>query len=100
MSTRSADPMFAADSSFLDALESWFRARPEILVLIRHTCAAGSKDLEFFTSFAAFSDRIRQLRQVTSVVAFRQPQLPLRGVLTKTFIASCMRNIPDGSEFL
>lgn len=35
----------ATDSNFLDTLESWLRARPEILVMIRYSRAAGSKDV-------------------------------------------------------
>jgi hypothetical protein len=32
--------------------------------------------------------------------ALRDTGSKLRGVVTDTFIASCMRDIPDGSEFL
>lgn len=90
----------AADSNFVATLESWLRDRTEILVLIRYSRAAGNKDFEFFSSFAALSNRIRQLPPSTSIIAFGQTQLPLRGVVTDGFIASCMRAIPDGSEFL
>jgi hypothetical protein len=107
MSTHASDPgphsghiASTADANFLDKLESWLRARPEILVLIRYSHAAGNKDFELFSSFAALSNRIRQLPPSTSIVAFRTPQLPLRGVVTESFVASCTNHIPDGSEFL
>jgi hypothetical protein len=90
----------ATDPSFLGTLENWLRDLPEILVLIRYSHAAGNKDFEFFSSFGTLSNRIRQLPPRTSVVAFRQPQLPLRGVVDECFIASCLSRIPDGSEFL
>ena len=90
----------ATDPKFLGTLESWLRDLPEILVLIRYSHAAGNKDFEFFSSFGTLSNRIRQLPPRTSVVAFRQPQLPLRGVVDECFIASCLSRIPDGSEFL
>jgi len=36
----------------------------------------------------------------TSIIAFGQPQLPLRGIVTESFVASCVSYIPDGLEFL
>ena len=69
-------------------------------MLIRYSHAAGSKDFELFTLFATLSKRLRQLSPQTSVIAFRQPQLPLRGVVNEEFITKCLANISDGAEFL
>jgi len=99
-SARLERAMSAADSKFLEMLRSWLCARPQILLLIRYSNAAGNKDFEFFSSFEALSNRIRQLPPSTSIIAFRQPQLPLRGIVTESFVASCVSHIPDGSEFL
>jgi hypothetical protein len=90
----------ATDPKFLGTLESWLLSLSEILVLIRYSAAAGSKDFELFASFVALSKRIRQLPPRTSIVAFRQPQAPLRGVVDEDFVASCLSCVPDGSEFL
>jgi hypothetical protein len=90
----------AIDTKFLGTLESWLRDLPEILVLIRYSHAAGNQDFEFFSSFGTLSNRIRQLPPRTSIVAFRQPQLPWRGLVDECFIADCLSRIPDGSEFL
>jgi len=94
------NPASATDPGFLGTLESWLSRLPEILVLIRYSAAAGNKDFEFFSSFGALSNRIRQLPPSTSIIAFRRPQLPLRGVVDEGFIASCLSDVPDGSEFL
>jgi hypothetical protein len=88
------------DPKFLGMLESWLQSQPEILVLIRYSHAAGSRDFEFFSSFRALADRIRELPPLTSVIAFRQPQLPLRGVVDDEFISRCLSSIPDGFEYL
>jgi len=85
---------------FLGTLESWLSSQHEILVLFRYSHAAGSRDFEFFSSFQSLSDRIRELPPLTSVIAFRQPQLPLRGVVDDAFISLCLSSIPDGSEYL
>jgi hypothetical protein len=90
----------ATDPQFLGTLESWLRRLPEILILIRYSRAAGSKDFEFFSSFEALWNRIRQLPPDTSIIAFRQPQLPLRGVVDEDFVASCLIGVPDSLEFL
>ena len=88
------------DPKFLDKLASWFCCQPEMLVLFRFSHAAGSKDFEFFSSLQELSDRMRQLPPRTCIIAFRQPQLPLRGVVDDSFIAKCLSGIPDGSEYL
>jgi hypothetical protein len=90
----------ATDPKFLGTLESWLHSLPEILVLIRYSAAAGAKDFEIFSSLEALSNRIGPLPPRTSIVAFRQPQLPLRGVVDEGFVASCLSRVPDGSEFL
>lgn len=89
-----------ADPRFLRCVESWLQSRPEILVLIRYSHAAGSKDFEFSSSFAAFSERLRHLPPATNVIVFKQHQLPIRGVVDEGFIAECLNRIPNGTEFL
>jgi hypothetical protein len=88
------------DKEFLKTLKDWLDSQSEIMVLIRYTRAAGNKSFEFFTSFAALSERLHQLRPQTCITAFRRAQLPLRGVVDDIFIDACLRNIPDGSEFV
>jgi hypothetical protein len=88
------------DLFFLEKLKHWFRCQPEILALIRYSHAAGSKDFEFFSSFQAFKKAIRSLPPLTCVTVFRQPQLPLRGIVDDGFIDACLKTIPDGSEYL
>jgi len=92
--------MPTTDPKFIGTLESWFQSRPEILVLIRYSHAAGSKSFEFFSLCQRLADRIQELPPRTSVIAFRQRQLPLRGVVDDEFILRCLSSIPDGSEYL
>ena len=89
-----------SDPKFRGTLESWFRIQPEILVLIRYSQAAGAKVFEFYESFEGLMDRVQTLPPDTCIIAFRQPQLPIRGVVDDGFIARCISNIPDGAEFL
>lgn len=88
------------DKKFLGTLESWFQSQPEILVLIRIRCGAGARDYEFYTSFDALLKRIHELSPGTCIIAFKQPQLPLRGIVDDEFIAKCLSTIPDGAEYL
>jgi hypothetical protein len=90
----------AADSRFLTTLDSWLRTQLEILVLIQYSRAAGAKDFEFFSSFAPLAERIRGLPPETCIIAFREPQLALRGVVDDAFITRCLDTIPNGAEFL
>jgi hypothetical protein len=88
------------DEAFLRTMENWVSESTEILVLIRYSHAAGSKSFEFFQSYAALLEKLGRLPPRTSIIAFRKPQLPLRGVVEDKFIASCLNQISDGSEFL
>lgn len=85
---------------FLATLENWFRSHPEILILIRYSHAAGARDFEFYRSLQQLSERLRELPHRACVTAFRQPQLPIRGVVDDEFISKCLASLPDGSEYL
>jgi len=100
-SQRRLEPAMATTSAtFLATLENWLRTGSEILVLIRYPNAAGNKDFQFFSSIDSLSDWIRRLPPRTSVIAFGQRQLPIRGVVNESFVATCLSHIPDNSEFL
>jgi hypothetical protein len=88
------------DPIFLGTLESWLHNQPEVLVLIRYSYAAGSREFRLFTSLGDFSEALRQLPHLASVIVFRQPQLPIRGVVDDAFIAKCLQNISNGTEYL
>lgn len=88
------------DKKFLKTLESWLGGQSEIMILVRYSRAAGNKSFELFTSFAALRERLARLKAETSVIAFRKPQLPLRGCVDDEFIRRCLSLIPPGSEFL
>jgi hypothetical protein len=88
------------DKKFLKSLEDWLHGDSEVMILVRYTRAAGNKSFEFFTSFAVLKKRLAELRATTNVVAFRKPQLPLRGRIDDEVIGKCLSFIPAGSEFL
>ena len=88
------------DSEFLSTVELWLRSQPEILALIRYSHAAGNREFRLFTSFDDFSEASHQLPHLACVTVFRQPQLPIRGVVDDAFIARCLQSIPDGLEYL
>jgi hypothetical protein len=90
----------STDKRFLATLDEWTRSQREILVLIRYSHAAGSKDFEFFSSVETLMEKLSSLPPRTSLIAFRQPQLPFRGVVDDGFITACLSGIPDGSEYV
>lgn len=88
------------DRTFLKTLEDWLRHQSEIMLLVRYSREAGNKSFEFFSSFAALKERLSRLKAETSVTAFQEPQLRLRGRVDDEFIGKCLSVIPEGSEFL
>jgi hypothetical protein len=92
--------MSSADRAFLTTVENWIQANGELLVLIRFPYAAGSRSYEFFSSAANLLERMHELPARSSVIVWRKPQLPLRGLVDDSFIQRCLREIPGGAEFL
>lgn len=90
----------STDKKFLETLTAWFRCHDELLLLIRYSHAARSKSFEFFSSFETLAERLLCLPSRTCVIAFRQPQLPIRGLVDENFITRCLSSIPEGAEFL
>jgi hypothetical protein len=93
------EPLSTSDPKFLEMLNSWLQAEGELLLLFRFAYAAGNREFEFFTSFASLQEGLKQLPPSTSVVAFRQRQLPLRGLVDDFFIESCLRQIPENTDY-
>lgn len=88
------------DPRFLGALEEWLRSSHELFLMVRYSHACGGKSYEYFSAFLALAERLRQLPPRTCVIAFHQPQLPIRGVVDDKLIDACLAAIPNGSEYL
>jgi len=95
MANRSTEePEFGA------VVEEWLSQGSEVSALIRYSRSAGSKDFEFFHSANAFWERVRKLPPLTSIIVFRKPQLPLRGVVDDEFVKAALASVPEGAEYL
>jgi len=90
----------ATDAAFFDTVAGWIAGRGEVLVLIRYSHKAGSKDYEFFQSVDAFRDRLRHLSPRDCVTVFGRRQVPLRGRIDDDFIRRAEALVPEGTEFL
>jgi hypothetical protein len=85
------------DQGFLATLQDWLRSQGKILLLIRYHAGAGTKDFEFFSSFYALAERLRDLPPRASVIAFKQAQLPFRGIVDRRF-RRCTRTAPPSKS--
>ncbi len=90
----------STDPAFLATLERWLGENAEILVVFRPPNTAGGKEFEFFTSFSTLAMCLADLSGRTWIDAWRQPQLPMRGIVDDQFISSCLARIPGGTEYL
>jgi hypothetical protein len=89
-----------SDPMFLETLRGWFQTQNEILVLIRYSHAAGAKDFLFFNSINSLIECFSRLPTQTCVIAFKEPQLPIRGEVNESLSESCLAYVSDGTEFL
>jgi len=90
----------STDASFLSTVGAWIEATGEVLILIRHHAAAGSRDFEFYDSNEAFRERLAGLPSRTCVIVFREKQLPCRGTVDPAFVSAALAAVPDGTEWL
>ena len=88
------------DPEYLQSLAACCNATTELLVLFRYRAAAGSRDYELHSSLDSLLGRIRRLPPGTAVAVFKQPQLPIRGVVDDAFVTRCLGTIRDGAEYL
>lgn len=89
-----------SDPGFLGTLKEWLGRQGEILILVHSSRSSGSQGFEFFSNFENLEARLHQLPAGSTVTAFKQNLLPLRGVVDDAFIARCLENIPDDGEYL
>ena len=92
--------MATTSPEFLSIVEPWFGVKPEVVLLVRYAYAAGNRDIELIPTLDAFRARMASLAPRTSVTAFRDHTLPLRGTVDDAFIARCLGAIPDGVEYI
>jgi len=90
----------ALDPQFAGTLEQWLGEQGELLVMFRYPNAGGSRDFEIHSSLSTIMKRLSEVPPQTSVIAFRKPQLPIRGVSTPALVEAALARIPDGTEFL
>jgi hypothetical protein len=93
-------PRSSHNPAFTKRIADWIQAHGEVLVLIRWPNAGGSKSFEFFREMSALMARIAPLPERTSVIVFRQPQLPIRGRVDDELIRRALEHIPEDTEFL
>ena len=85
---------------FLDQVAGWIAQGGEVLVVLRYLRAAGSKDFAFCHTRSEFELLVDTVGIGTDIVVFREPQLPLRGIVDQQFLEAACQAIPDGSEYL
>lgn len=88
------------DPAFALTLAKWLSEEPELLVMLRYPNAGGNRDYELHSSTDSIFARLSHVPAQTSVIVFRKSQLPLRGVVTPSFIDTALNAIADGIEFL
>lgn len=85
---------------FLASVDNWIEQNKEVFVVMRYLRAAGAKDYALITNSNDFRKLIDICPEGTDIIVFRDPQLPLRGVVDTNFIENAKALIPDGDEYL
>lgn len=86
--------------NFLETVGQWIDANSEVFVVLRYLRAAGMKDYAFIKSRDEFAVLVERVSVGTDIIVFRDAQLPLRGRVTREFIARAKELIRDGEEYM
>lgn len=85
---------------FLARVRDWIANQGEVLVVLRYLRAGGAKEFSLCQSMADFEQLIAGLPIGTDIEAFRDRQLPLRGIVDDDFISQASTLVGDGAEYL
>jgi len=86
--------------AFVQRATDWIALSGEVLVVLRYLGRAGAKDFALCRTRLALDALIESAPVGTDIEVFRDPQLPLRGLVTEQFIANALTTIRDGEEYL
>ena len=86
--------------TFLATVGEWIDESTEVFVVLRYLRAAGMKDYAFVRERSEFMSLVDCVSDGTDIIAFRDPQLPIRGKCSAEFIKRVMEQIDDGTEYL
>jgi len=86
--------------AFLERVAEWIERSGEVLVILRYLRAAGGKDFCLCRTAEEFRAISGQAPAGTDIEVFRDPQLPVRGIVTEEFVRAALAVVPDGAEYL
>jgi len=86
--------------AFLRCVNGWIRENGEVLVVLRYLCRAGYRDFALIESIEAFDRLVQVCPLGTDILVFRDPRLPLRGVVDDDFMAEAQDITETADEYL
>lgn len=94
------DPARDVTPAFVDRVAGWIEQAGEVLVILRYLRAGGVKDFALCRARIEFEAVVEAVPRGTDIEVFRDPQLPLRGIVDDTFVRSVLDSFPDEQEYL
>lgn len=85
---------------FLDTVHAWIAENAEVLVVLRYLHGAGSKDYALIGSSTTFDLLVERCPPGTDIIVFKEPQLPVRGIVDDTLASRLQEAMKDDDEYL
>ncbi len=85
---------------FLDAVHAWIAENGEVLVVLRYLHGAGSRDYALIDSSTTFDLLVERCPLGTDIIVFKEPQLPVRGIVDDALASRLRRVLKDDDEYL
>lgn len=90
--TTTCNPNRDVTRRFLDTVRAWIAENGEVLVVLRYLHGAGSKDYALIDSSTTFDLLVEHCPLGTDIIVFKEPQLPVRGIVDDA-LASRLRSV-------
>lgn len=92
--------MFNFPNSYLACIRQWLENGCEVFLIARFMRAAGLRAYGFLRDDCDLQKALAELPVGTELIAFRNPQLPLRSGVDSCFIETVLESISEGEEYL
>lgn len=98
--TTTCNPDRDVTRRFLDTVRAWIAENGEVLVVLRYLHGAGSKDYALIGSSTTFDLLVERCPLGTDIIVFKEPQLPVRGIVDDALASRLRGVLKDDDEYL
>ncbi len=98
--TTTCNPNRDVTRRFLDTVHAWIAESGEVLIVLRYLHGAGSRDYALIDASTTFDLLVERCPLGTDIIVFKEPQLPVRGIVDDALASRLRSVLKDDDEYL